>query len=140
MASNFHILRVAAVAKTQADKAQAHTQQNRRIRAPQIHVHPRLATPKPPTRFLIGTRGITSVRPAANVRVQQRYELRPATLGPLLLLPTLSRASLKAPWSQPQGLFPVCQQHTLFLASKARQPLAHWLPTGPSLEPDAGPA
>lgn len=29
------------------------------------------------------------------------------------------------------------QQHTLFLASEARQPLVHQLPTGPSFKPDA---
>lgn len=51
MASNSNISHVAAGAKTQADEAQAHTQQNPSNRASQVHIHPQFAHVKAPNPF-----------------------------------------------------------------------------------------
>lgn len=69
----------------------------------------------------------------------------PAWLGPLLPPLTLCRKVPGAPFPGCHAEHPghsrgsrAPQQHTLFPAREARQPLARGLPTGPSLEPDTG--
>lgn len=108
----------------------------------QPQVQTLLHQPSPPNLSLL-TR--TSGQPAVDTALRRPHHRGPAWLGPLLPPLTLCRKVPGAPFPGCHAEHPghsrgsrAPQQHTLFPAREARQPLAHGLPTGPSLEPDTG--
>lgn len=100
------------------------------------YIHGPLTLDAPHPSFLIGTKGVTSGKPVADATLRRLEEMRPQ---PSLLSPSPSQGVMQNALVAATGPDP-CQQHTLFLANEAQQPLAHCLPPGPSRKPDIGPA